>query len=59
MKQETQELIKEIARFIDKDKYNPILVSRDYNKYLEKILTELVNSAISFELSAINKEGKK
>lgn len=49
MKEETNNLIKKIAKFIDKDKYNEILVSRDYDKYLEKVLTELVNRALQFE----------
>ena len=51
MKEETKQLIKEIAKFIDKDKYNPILTSRGYNDYLEKVLTELVNQAINSERS--------
>ena len=51
MKKETKELIKQIAIFIDKDKYNPILTSRGYEEYLEKVLTELVISAIKIEVS--------
>ena len=49
MKKETKLLIKEIAKFIDKDKYNPILTSRGYDEYLEEVLTELVSVAIEFE----------
>lgn len=49
MKKETKELIKKVAIFIDKDKYNPLLISRDYDKYLEEVLTELVNSSIELE----------
>lgn len=50
MKQETKELIRQIANFIDKDKYNPLLTSHDYDKYLNDILTELVQSSLKFEL---------
>lgn len=59
MNTETIKLIKEIAKFIDKNKYNPILVSRDYDKYLEKILTELVRGAISFEEQSLKKGDEK
>jgi len=46
MKKATKELIKEIAKFIDKDKYNPILISRGYDEYLEKVLIKLVEQSI-------------
>jgi len=41
-----EQMITAIAKFIDKDKYNPILTSMNYDKYLEKVLTELVNNCI-------------
>ena len=50
MKQETKELIKRIAKFIDKDKHNFILTSKGYGKYLEEVLTVLVEEAIDFEV---------
>ena len=49
MKEETKTLIKKIALRIDKDKYNIILTSKHYDEYLEKILTVLVEGAISLE----------
>jgi len=49
MKEETKKLIHEIAIFIDKDKYNPLLTSRDYDKYLEKVLTELAKGIVNIE----------
>lgn len=49
MKKETEKLITEIAKFIDKDKYNLILTSREYDKYLENILRVLVMKTIELE----------
>lgn len=51
MKTKTKDLIKHLALFIDNDKYNSLLLSRNYNEYLEKILTVLVENAISIELN--------
>ena len=49
MKQETSKLIKQISEKIDKEKYNPALLSYDYDKFLNHILTILVEGAIKFE----------
>jgi len=51
MKKETEEVIKKIAQHIDKDKYNPILTSKDYDKYLEEILLIMVKGILEIEKS--------
>ena len=38
-----QQIIERFAKVIDRDKYNPFVTSRDYDQYLIKILTLMVN----------------
>jgi len=49
MKDESKKVIKKIAEFIDRDKYNPILTSRGYDKFLENVLTKLVEGVLEIE----------
>jgi len=49
MKPTTKELIKEVAKVIDRDKYNPILTNKDYDKYIEKVLVVLVEEVLRLE----------
>ena len=57
MKEETKNLIKQVAEKIDEDKYNPILTSRGYAEYLENILLLLCEGVIDLEesVTTINK----
>ncbi len=50
MKEETRQLIKEIAKFIEKDRYHPLLTLQNYDKYLEGVLTKLVEGSIRIEV---------
>ena len=50
-------LIQRVANFIDKDKYNLILTSKDYDKYLGEILSGLCVTYISLE--STDKTGRK
>ena len=57
MKEETKNLIKQVAEKIDEDKYNPILTSIGYAEYLENILLLLCEGVIDLEesITTINK----
>ncbi len=56
MNTDVKTLISSLAKIIDKDKYNPLLTSRNYDKYLEKILTAFVEECFMLEAK---KETKK